>query len=445
MLEQIPKPLVRLVRRPEPRELAHRPQPAPVHRRIHPTRERERPRIAQIALVVQPGRLRRRQRLHLHARDRREQLPLAERRRLVTRPPGVEARAAPLLDACHVRMLPRPAGPSPERGILPRFGDADRGMVKFWGHSWQRVTATVLVTWAAPFGTSAAASATGCGSGAHGSAGYAYAGLQSSGASSGVRATITPLRAPSVKAGHAAAWIGLGGRGAGRSGETMWLQVGVAALPNTPTMIYAEITRAGRDPVFLPLVQSVQVGQSHRLAVLEMNRRPGVWRVGRRRARHRPDRARGLAQALEADRDRRVVERRRRHLQRLRLPLRARRGRAVARRLLAHVRAGRHLPRPRLRPPAAPARRAASGRCPRTTSRPTRSTRRRRSDRPARPAVYAATILTGVPTRTSLRSATMSLFRSRTQPCETAWPISHGAFVPWTPTTPPPGQSDSFE
>ena len=39
----------------------------------------------------------------------------------------------------------------------------------------------------------------------------------------------------------------------------------------------------------------------------------------------------------------------------------------------------------------------------------------------------------------------MSLFRSRTQPCETACPISHGVFVPWTPTTPPPGQSESFE
>ena len=39
----------------------------------------------------------------------------------------------------------------------------------------------------------------------------------------------------------------------------------------------------------------------------------------------------------------------------------------------------------------------------------------------------------------------MSLFRSRTQPWETACPISHGVFVPWTPTTPPPGQSESFE
>jgi hypothetical protein len=151
--------------------------------------------------------------------------------------------------------------------------------VKFWGAFLSTVAATVLVTWTAPFGTSSAASATGCGSGAHGSAGYAYAGLQSVRVSSGVRATVTPLRAASVKAGHAAAWIGVGGPSAGRNGETAWLQVGVAALPNTPAMAYAEITRPGRDPVFLPLVQPVQVGQSHRLAVLEMNRRPGVWRV----------------------------------------------------------------------------------------------------------------------------------------------------------------------
>lgn len=82
-----------------------------------------------------------------------------------------------------------------------------------------------------------------------------------------------------MAAGHAAAWIGVGGPNAGPNGETMWLQVGMAALPRTPVMLYAEITRAGHDPVFLPLSQSVAVGQSHRLAVLEMNGRPGVWRV----------------------------------------------------------------------------------------------------------------------------------------------------------------------
>jgi hypothetical protein len=125
----------------------------------------------------------------------------------------------------------------------------------------------------------ATGSALTCGSGTHGSPGYAYAGLQSAGVGSGVRATITALRQPAVAAGHAAGWIGVGGPGAGPNGETMWLQIGVAALPRTPLMIYAEITRPGRDPVFLPLREDVSVGESHRLAVLEMSRRPGVWRV----------------------------------------------------------------------------------------------------------------------------------------------------------------------
>lgn len=120
---------------------------------------------------------------------------------------------------------------------------------------------------------------TGCGSGAHGSTGYAYAGHESLRVATGVRATITALREPSVSAGHAAGWIGLGGKGAGPNGETMWLQTGVAALPRTPLMIYAEITRPGRDPVFIPLEPDVKIGEKHRLAVLEMNRRPGVWRV----------------------------------------------------------------------------------------------------------------------------------------------------------------------
>jgi len=151
--------------------------------------------------------------------------------------------------------------------------------VKTLGALLATAVATLVVTWTTPFSTSAAASASACGSGANGSAGYAYAGFQATGVSSGVRATIAATRAPSVQAGHAAAWIGVGGTRAGANGETVWLQTGIAALPNTPTMVYAEITRAGRDPVFLPLHQNVQVGERHRLAVLEMNRRPGVWRV----------------------------------------------------------------------------------------------------------------------------------------------------------------------
>ncbi|HEX2303193.1 MAG TPA: hypothetical protein VHH57_06185 [Gaiella sp.] len=152
-------------------------------------------------------------------------------------------------------------------------------MKRTWGTLLATAFATAVVAWLAPFPASAAASTSACGSGSHGAAGYAYAGFESTHVSSGVRATVTVLRAPSVKAGHAAAWIGVGGTKAGANGETMWLQVGVAALPNTPAMVYAEITRPGLDPVFLPLTQNVQVGESHRLAVLEMNERPGAWRV----------------------------------------------------------------------------------------------------------------------------------------------------------------------
>ena len=149
------------------------------------------------------------------------------------------------------------------------------------------------------------------------------------GVSSGVRATIAATRAPSVQAGHAAAWIGVGGKSAGPNGRD-----DVAPDRRRRAAEHADdgLRRdhaPGRDPVFLPLLQNVQVGERHRLAVLEMNRPPGrVARLGRRQADDRPDRPPRLAPDLEADRDRRVVERRRRDVQRLRLPLRAGRGRA---------------------------------------------------------------------------------------------------------------------
>jgi hypothetical protein len=137
----------------------------------------------------------------------------------------------------------------------------------------------LAAAWLSPFQTGAGANSAACGSGKHGSAGYAYAGFQSVRVSSGVRATVTPLRAATVSAGHAAGWIGVGGPGQGPHGETMWIQTGVTALPQTPAMVYAEITRPGQEPVFVLLRENVQVGESHRLAVLEMNRRPGVWRI----------------------------------------------------------------------------------------------------------------------------------------------------------------------
>ena len=91
----------------------------------------------------------------------------------------------------------------------------------------------------------AVSGAAGCGSGANGSDGYGYAGLQATRIAHGVRATITPLAAPTVHAGHVAAWIGVGGRGAGPDGVDEWLQAGVASLPGSSPFVYAEVVRAG--------------------------------------------------------------------------------------------------------------------------------------------------------------------------------------------------------
>jgi hypothetical protein len=132
---------------------------------------------------------------------------------------------------------------------------------------------------AGPVSDTAEANGQQCGAGASGSQGYAYAGHQATRVSHGIRATITPTAVANVVAGHVAGWVGVGGPGQGANGTTMWLQVGVASIPDTPTMVYVEITRGGQDPVFVPLLQNVQVGESHRVAVLEMSGRPNWWRV----------------------------------------------------------------------------------------------------------------------------------------------------------------------
>ena len=118
-----------------------------------------------------------------------------------------------------------------------------------------------------------------CGSGVYGAPGYAYAGHASASVATGVRATITQVRVPTVEAGHVAAWVGVGGPTAGRGGEPVWLQVGLAALPRGRSMLYAEIQRPGRDTQLVSLAERIVVGERHDLAVSEIATRPGVWRV----------------------------------------------------------------------------------------------------------------------------------------------------------------------
>jgi hypothetical protein len=126
---------------------------------------------------------------------------------------------------------------------------------------------------------SATAAPSRCGADVAGNGGYTYAGHQATRAGHGVRATISAVRTPEVAGGHVAGWVGLGGPGQGRNGEDMWIQVGLASMPELGTMLYAEVMRPGRSPQFILLEEDVPVGASHRLAVLEMSKRPERWRV----------------------------------------------------------------------------------------------------------------------------------------------------------------------
>jgi hypothetical protein len=125
----------------------------------------------------------------------------------------------------------------------------------------------------------ATAGSTACGADVAGNGGYTYAGHQATYRGHGVRATITPTRLPVVGAGHVSGWVGVGGPGQGVNGEDAWIQVGIARVQESDPFLYAEITRGGRAPQFILLEASAKIGQPRSLAVLEMGRKPGYWRV----------------------------------------------------------------------------------------------------------------------------------------------------------------------
>ena len=142
----------------------------------------------------------------------------------------------------------------------------------------------------------------------------------------GVRAVVSPTMAPAIAAGHVAGWIGVGGPGQGPNGETMWLQTGIASVPGMGTLVYAEITRPGRHPQFVSLVENVEPQQSFRLAVLEMAHRPShLAGLAERPPGDEADPPSGLDEPVAADRDGGVLRRQDERLQHVRLPLRERR------------------------------------------------------------------------------------------------------------------------
>src|SRR5438128_2568492 len=76
VLEQVAEALVRLLGRAEAGELAHRPEPAAIHRGVDAARERIDARVAELALVVELEAVRGVERLDLEPGDGREELAL---------------------------------------------------------------------------------------------------------------------------------------------------------------------------------------------------------------------------------------------------------------------------------------------------------------------------------------------------------------------------------
>jgi hypothetical protein len=108
---------------------------------------------------------------------------------------------------------------------------------------------------------------------------YGYAGLLAGVDSSGVAATIAPLRVPGVAGGHVAAWVGLGGPTAAPDGTAEWLQIGLSGFAGGRSSLYVEVALPGAQPSYTELLSGVRVGEFHRVAVLEIAHRPGWWRV----------------------------------------------------------------------------------------------------------------------------------------------------------------------
>jgi hypothetical protein len=113
-----------------------------------------------------------------------------------------------------------------------------------------------------------------------GKGGYSYAGVASSSHAFGIGATVTPLAGFNVLSGHVAGWVGVGGPGQGVNGTDEWLQVGFSGFPGLPgNDLYYELALPGREPTYHQLATNVPMGKAARIAVLEMHKRPNVWRV----------------------------------------------------------------------------------------------------------------------------------------------------------------------
>ena len=139
-------------------------------------------------------------------------------------------------------------------------------------HTHRRLAVASLVAAIALFGAPLALA---CGTG-----GYSYAGVASSSHAFGIGATVTPLAGFNVLSGHVAGWVGVGGPGLGVNGSDEWLQVGFSGFPELAgNDLYFELALPGKQPTYHQLATNLPMGKAARIAVLEMHKRPNMWRV----------------------------------------------------------------------------------------------------------------------------------------------------------------------
>jgi hypothetical protein len=108
---------------------------------------------------------------------------------------------------------------------------------------------------------------------------YDYTGVQNAAPSSGIRASISTVKEPDVKAGHVAGWVGVGGPGLGPGKTDEWVQVGYAAFPTGETQIYYEVALPNKAPTYHTVVASLSPSAKNVLGVLELGRAHGSWQV----------------------------------------------------------------------------------------------------------------------------------------------------------------------
>lgn len=135
------------------------------------------------------------------------------------------------------------------------------------------LAAAILVALAAAASPARASESSRCGD-----SGYSYAGVAGAALAYGVAADVSAVTRPAVRGGHVAAWVGVGGYGLGANGTDAWIQAGLIAREDGVVNLYYEVTRPGYRPK-MTLVRGARAGRSYHVAVLEIARRPGWWRV----------------------------------------------------------------------------------------------------------------------------------------------------------------------